>query len=240
MNTVGKVNFTYDPLGRRLSKTLYTPKSYGWKLLDHEHYLYHDQNEIGAFNAKGTPKNLRVLGLGTSKNPTTIGIELEGRFFAPLLDIQANIRRLIDLRYKSIASSYEFTAFGEDIQKNAKEKIVNPWRFASKRLDPEFGLIYFGKRFYDPECARWLTTDPAGFIDSANLYQYVFNNPFRYIDHDGRFISEIAQIGDDEWLICPTCLDAWQYNDDKDALVRCPKCLKVLNNPRYKNEYPHL
>jgi len=53
-------------------------------------------------------------------------------------------------------------------------------------------------------------------------------------------ISEIAQIGDDEWLICPTCLDAWQYNDDKDALVRCPKCLKVLNNPRYKNEYPHL
>jgi len=53
-------------------------------------------------------------------------------------------------------------------------------------------------------------------------------------------ISEIAQIGDDEWLICPACLDAWQYKDDKDALVRCPKCLKVLNNPRYKNEYPHL
>jgi len=183
-----KVNFTYDPLGRRLSKTISTPKGYGWKLLDHEHYLYHDQNEIGAFNAKGTPKSLRVLGLSTSKNPTTISIELEGRFFAPLLDVQANIRRLIDLRYKSIASSYEFTAFGEDIQKNAKEKIFNPWCFASKRFDPEFGLIYFGKRYYDPECARWLTTDPAGFIDSANLYQYVFNNPFRYIDHDGRFI----------------------------------------------------
>lgn len=47
-------------------------------------------------------------------------------------------------------------------------------------------------------------------------------------------ISEIAQIGDDEWLICPSCLDAWQYSSDRDALVRCPKCLKILNNPRYK------
>ena len=46
-------------------------------------------------------------------------------------------------------------------------------RLASKRLDLESGLIYFGKRYYDPEFARWLTTDPAGFIDSANLYQYV-------------------------------------------------------------------
>jgi len=76
-------------------------------------------------------------------------LELEGRFFASLLDVQANIRRLIDLRSKSIASSYEFTAFGEDIQKNSKEKIFNRWRFASKRFDPEFGLIYFVKRYYD-------------------------------------------------------------------------------------------
>jgi len=53
-------------------------------------------------------------------------------------------------------------------------------------------------------------------------------------------IPETAQTGDNEWLICPTCLDAWQYNDDRDALVKCPKCLKILNNPRYKNEYPRL
>lgn len=32
---------------------------------------------------------------------------------------------------------------------------------------------------------RWLTTDPAGFVDSLNLYQYVLNNPFRYCDPRG-------------------------------------------------------
>lgn len=52
------------------------------------------------------------------------------------------------------------------------------------------------------------------------------------------FISEMAQLGDDEWLICTTCIDAWQHSSVKDALVRCPKCRKILNNPRYKNEYP--
>lgn len=53
-------------------------------------------------------------------------------------------------------------------------------------------------------------------------------------------ISEIAQIGDDEWLICPSCIDGWKTREDRDALVRCPVCRTVYNNPRYKNEWPHL
>lgn len=53
-------------------------------------------------------------------------------------------------------------------------------------------------------------------------------------------ITEVAQIGDDEWLICPSCIDAWQCTNIKDALVKCPKCQKILNNPRFKNEWPHL
>lgn len=52
-------------------------------------------------------------------------------------------------------------------------------------------------------------------------------------------VTEIAQIGDEEWLICPKCLDAWQSKNNQDALVKCPKCQLVLNNPRYKNEWPH-
>lgn len=46
-------------------------------------------------------------------------------------------------------------------------------------------------------------------------------------------ISEIAQIGDDEWLICPTCMDAWVSPSGGDALVICPKCQRKMKNPRY-------
>jgi len=53
-------------------------------------------------------------------------------------------------------------------------------------------------------------------------------------------ITEKAEIGDRDWLICPKCIDAWEWKDDRDALVKCPKCRTIFNNPRYKNEYPHL
>ncbi|MES2345443.1 MAG: RHS repeat-associated core domain-containing protein, partial [Chlamydiota bacterium] len=90
---------------------------------------------------------------------------------------------LVDPTTKKLAAKYTCTAFGEEL--SSHELFFNPWRYASKRLDPETNLIYFGKRYYDPALARWLTTDPAGFIDSTNLYQYVYNNPFRYTDPNG-------------------------------------------------------
>jgi len=160
------IRFIYDPLGRRLSKITGNSR---------ENYIYDGQNEIGALS-NNILKNLKILG------HTTVAIELENQPFAPLLDAQGNICRLVNPRTKNIEESYEFTAFGKETK-----NYTNPWRFASKRFDPELNLIYFGKRYYDPEFGRWLTTDPAGFVDSTNLYQYVFNNPLRYQDHDGQF-----------------------------------------------------
>ncbi len=184
-----KINFAYDPLGRRLSKIIFTRAAHGWKEASREYYLYHGQNELGAFSSPNEPTNFRVLGLAKDKNNlSTIGIEINGQIVAPIIDVQGNIRRLIDLDSKTVTGRYDFTAFGEEQQANSDPTLFNPWRFASKRLDPELGLIYFGKRYYDPLLGRWLTTDPAGFIDSSNLYQYVFNNPFRYKDPDGQFI----------------------------------------------------
>jgi len=48
-------------------------------------------------------------------------------------------------------------------------------------------------------------------------------------------VVESAQVGDGQWLICSLCIDAWQ-NQSQDALVICPKCQTILNNPRYRNE----
>ncbi len=42
----------------------------------------------------------------------------------------------------------------------------------------ETGLVYFGKRYYDPSIGRWISSDPAGAIDGPNLYAFVHNNPF--------------------------------------------------------------
>ena len=40
-------------------------------------------------------------------------------------------------------------------------------------------------RFYDPQIGRFLTPDPAGTIDSPNLYAYVLNDPVNNTDPSG-------------------------------------------------------
>lgn len=173
-----KIEFIYDPLGRRLAKIISIENKQGWKESSREYFLYDGNEEIGSFLVPGAFKNFRVL--TTHSPPQTVSVEVKGKAFAALTDVQGNIRRLVNPRSKSLAVNYDYTAFGEKVQ--AEEKLYNPWQFASKRLDPNLGLIYFGKRDYDPRIGRWLTTDPAGFVDGTNLYQYLFNNPFLFHD----------------------------------------------------------
>ncbi|MCH9609385.1 MAG: hypothetical protein S4CHLAM45_05260 [Chlamydiales bacterium] len=181
-----KICFLYDPLGRCLTKITLKRKSNTWQEIDRENYLYDGQYDIGTLMPGGTLKHFRVLGRRAHANlPITIAIELGKKAFVPLMDTHGNICRLVDAPSKKLVSSYEFRAFGEE-----KTTVVdpNPWRYASKRFHSEINLIDFGKRYYDPEEGRWLTKDPAGFIDSLNLYQYALNNPFRYSDPTGEFI----------------------------------------------------
>ena len=135
--------------------------------------------------------------------PTTVAVELNQKVYATITDIQRNICRLVDPFSKKMVSRYDFSAFGEEQE---VQKDENPWRFAAKRFDPELNLIYFGKRYYDPELGRWLTTDPAGFVDSLNLYQYDLNNPFRYYDPDGEFAFLIPLAIPFAQLLCGTAV----------------------------------
>ena len=90
---------------------------------------------------------------------------------------------LLDLSGKVFAC-YRYTAFGEE---ETHGNLLNPWRFASKRADPETGFIHFGRRYYLPAVGRWLTPDPLWFADGPNLYAYVHNHPLAYTDPDGQF-----------------------------------------------------
>ncbi|WP_255418898.1 RHS repeat-associated core domain-containing protein [Paraglaciecola sp. MB-3u-78] len=50
------------------------------------------------------------------------------------------------------------------------------------------GLTYMQARYYDPVIGRFYSNDPIGFRDvhSFNRYAYANNNPYKYIDPDGR------------------------------------------------------
>lgn len=59
--------------------------------------------------------------------------------------------------------------------------------------DPETGLVYMQQRYYDPIAGRFLSVDPvttdANDGSSFNRYVYGNNNPYKYVDPDGRFAN---------------------------------------------------
>ncbi|MCP5491414.1 MAG: hypothetical protein H7A40_00025 [Chlamydiales bacterium] len=181
--------YHYDPLHRRIKSTTQNTETL---------YYYDHQNEIGSITAQSTEK--RILGHGKGAEiGATIAIELNDEIFIPIHDLYGNIISIIS---NNQTQTYTYDAFG-----NHQPSHLNPWRYASKRCDPT-GLIYFGKRFYDPTLGRWLTTDPAGYTDSSNLYQYNLNNPFVYTDFDGSIVFVVPLIGLTVEAIAVICVKA--------------------------------
>jgi len=57
-------------------------------------------------------------------------------------------------------------------------------------------LIYYGKRYYDPSLRRWISPDPNGRLQVANPYDFVLQQPQKYIDVDGdSFVFAIPLAG---------------------------------------------
>jgi RHS repeat-associated protein len=63
--------------------------------------------------------------------------------------------------------------------------------YTGKEEDEALGLYYYGARWYDADIGRFLSLDPAGFAEgnpqSFNRYAYANNNPYRFVDPDGRW-----------------------------------------------------
>ena len=54
-------------------------------------------------------------------------------------------------------------------------------------------------RYYDPVIGRFYSNDPIGFRDvhSFNRYAYANNNPYKYVDPDGRKVKVAANLQQD-------------------------------------------
>jgi RHS repeat-associated protein len=74
----------------------------------------------------------------------------------------------------------QYGAFGEEGPAN-----IGRFGFTGQMRLPEIGLDYYKARYYDPSIGRFLTPDPAGTIDSPNLYAYVLNDPINFTDPSG-------------------------------------------------------
>jgi len=163
------ISYRYDSFDRRLSK-------------NDELYLYDGQNQIGVYK-NGNLTALRILGTSLGAEiGGAIALELNNRILIPLHDHNGNIVKLLNPN-GTLHKTYDYTVFGLEL--NLDQNDENPWRFSSKIYDTETGLIYFGRRYYDPQTARWTSPDPTDYEDGPNLYSYVHNNPLTRFDEYG-------------------------------------------------------
>ena len=85
----------------------------------------------------------------------------------------------------TITSSSVYQPFGERIggQKTGLG-------FTGHLEDTDIGLTYMQQRYYDPVIGRFYSNDPVGFTASNpmmfNRYAYANNNPYKFVDPDGR------------------------------------------------------
>jgi len=89
-----------------------------------------------------------------------------------------------------------YKPYGERLDPKAPAE-QQPW-FTGKAHVEAAGLSYYGARWYDPQLGRFMGVDPKGFgeenVHSFNRYAYANNNPYRFVDPDGRQAAALFPI----------------------------------------------
>ena len=113
-------------------------------------------------------------------------------------DAIGSVRMITDASQQVVAR-YDYLPFGEPW--GTPPSTPNTRRFAAKERDAETEFEYFGGRYYASGTGRFTTVDPVLDLDQAlvdpqrwNRYTYVRNNPFRYVDPDGRAIETLWDV----------------------------------------------
>jgi RHS repeat-associated protein len=82
-----------------------------------------------------------------------------------------------------------YRPYGEKLNNQPASANNRIW-FAGKPYDQNTGLSYMGARYYDPMLGRFVGVDPVGVkeenIHSFNRYAYANDNPYKFVDPDGR------------------------------------------------------
>ncbi|HRT52309.1 MAG TPA: RHS repeat-associated core domain-containing protein, partial [Anaerohalosphaeraceae bacterium] len=119
----------------------------------------------------------------------------ETRFYY-LKDALGSVVGIVGGRFQRVSDRefYLYDVYGTPSESSVPSAAGNPYLFAGYRYDPESGLYYIVNRTYDAETGRFLQTDPIGYADSMNLYEYVMSNPTNWVDPYG-----LKSLYKDQW-----------------------------------------
>ena len=198
---VSSYRYTYDALGRRISKTdMQTGDKtlffwLGDKLLTECHADDANFHPSVVNNERDKANNYRCRsyvytpdGHGFSPLAQINGRGRGGEIYYYFNDQLGTPQELVtaqgEIVWSAVYKSYGNLAI--DYQ-----TVPQPLRLPGQYFDEESGLHYNRYRYYDPHCARYISQDPIGLAGGLNFYQYVIN-PLTCIDPLGLTSCELA------------------------------------------------
>lgn len=242
---VGKTTTTfydYDPLGRRISKTV----------VDQTPGRAREIKVRTWFGWDGD--RLVTTETDTANGRKAISTVYEPQSFLPLLRFEIDVggksksqasksevlhyhcnhigtpEALID-RIGKIVWHAEFDAWGNLRNEYNPQQIHQPIRMQGQQIDDESGLHYNRYRYYKSNFGRYTTKDPIGLKGGVNSYIYVLGNPVAYVD----------PFGLDPWFNgpWPNPEDKWMPESREETMRRICFYGKNRDGLVPRDEFPH-
>jgi len=233
-----KSDFVYDGKGRRRIRTEAEWDGSVWVTNAIVRYVYDGNLVVQERDGLNIPLVSYVRGTdlsGSLEGAGGIGGLLaridhasgeSGYYFA---DGNGNVTALVNDQ-EDLTATYHYDPYGNLLAMNGPLAAENLYRFSSKELHENSGLVYYLYRYYDPQLQRWPNRDPIGEpgfrsvrtaglgSTSANLYSFVMNGPLDAVDPFGLKGCKYfcVRIG----LLIPLYICAHKLQDDEDC-----KCL---------------
>jgi RHS repeat-associated protein len=197
-----RLEFTYDYMGRRVSKQVYTGSVGNWTLASESKYVYDGWNCIAIFNGSDVMQKSYLWGedlSGSLQGAGGVGgllaVSDATATYFPMYDGNGNIMTYVDPS-GTLKADYTYDPFGRTISQTGESAAELSYRFSTKPLDTETGLYYYGYRYYSSDLGRWLSRDPIeekgfqlrhgmrddGIKGSTESYTFVQNNPISFLD----------------------------------------------------------
>ncbi|QKV95687.1 RHS repeat protein [Streptomyces sp. NA02950] len=188
--------YTYDPLGRRTAKYRLTADDTVAERID---FTWDGTRLAEETTADGhtttwdyAPGTHRPISQTTTAK--LAGTEYDTRFHAIVTDLVGTPTELI-APDGTLAWHPRTTLWGTPLPAPPGTTDIDcPLRFPGQYADPETGLYYNYFRYYDPECALYLSPDPLGLIPAPNPVGYA-DNPLTWSDPLGLFRCGVDQPG---------------------------------------------
>lgn len=199
-----KLEFAYDPMGRRIQKTIYSWDTDHWDEDESHLFAYDGWSLLLDIDGNKAPKQTTVWGMdlsGSEQGAGGVGGLLfwsdtgTGTSHFAASDANGNVVGLSDSASATASATYEYDAFGKVLVMKGDFCDLFGWRFSSKYQDEVNGMLYFGFRFFNPDFGRWINRDPLEETGGNNIFSFVANKSPNNYEVLGLFCCRLGSGG---------------------------------------------